>query len=312
MIRALFRGLVWAVFFLVLGGAAGLGAIYVWRGGEGVYLPQLAGQDIVRGLEMLSERGIPLRVSGWAFSDKVPQNHILGQSPPGGRRIRKGRTVSLIISRGARDVKVPPLVGEDLSRAETLVRLNGLRVGHIERVFDQERRVDEVLGVWPAVGGSARRGDQVVLLVSQGGAERSYAMPTLIGEPVNKALDRMRKIGLAVGRVRYLDREGALRGTIVSQIPQSGYRVLAGQRVHVDVARGSQGLVGNFSVLRYRVPPGRPRRHLRIELESGGEKKDVLSRQVRAGEEIHILIPLKGRTWARIYLDNELIEEQDH
>jgi len=312
MIRVLFRGLAWTAFFLVLGGTAALGAIYLWRGGEGVYLPQLAGQDIIRGLEILSERGIPLRVSEWAFTDEVPQNHILGQSPSGGRKIRKGRTVSLIISRGPRDVKVPLIVGEDLSRAETLVRLNGLRVGHIERVFDKGRRVDEVIGVWPTVGGNTRRGDKVILLVSQGGNERAYAMPALIGEPVNKALDRVRKIGLTVGRVRYLDREGALRGTIVSQIPQAGYRVLAGQRVHVDVARGSQALVGNFSVLRYRVPSGRPLRRIRVELESKGEKKDVLSRKVRAGEEIHILIPLKGRTWARVYLDNELTQEQDY
>ncbi|MFC1491477.1 PASTA domain-containing protein [Nitrospinota bacterium] len=312
MIRALFRGIFFTAFLLAIGGVSALGGIYFFRGGEGVFLPQVVGQDIVRGLEMLSERGIPLEVSGWTFSDEVPQNHIVSQLPAGGRRIRKGRTVSLVISRGARDVRVPPVVGEDLSRAETLVRLNGLRVGPIERVFDSRRRMDGVIGSWPPLGESIRRGDQVVLLVSQGPKERAYAMPSLIGDPVNAALDRVREVGLTVGRVRYVDRKGALRGTIVGQIPQTGQRVLAGHRVHVDVARGSQSLEGNFSVLRYRVPPGRPVRHLRIELESKGEKKEALSREVRAGEEIHLLVPLNGRTWVRIYLDEELIEEQDH
>ena len=312
MIRTLFRGIVWTVFLVALGGVAGLGAIYVSRGGEGVALPRVVGRDIVRGLEMLSERGIPLEVSGWVFSDEVPQNHIVSQLPAGGGRIRRGRTVSLVISRGARDVAVPAVVGEDLSRAETLVRLRGLRVGPVERVFDPARRVDEVLGVWPPKGKNVRRGDQVVLLVSQGPRERAYAMPALIGEGINTALDRVRQVGLTVGRVRYVDREGTKRGTIVAQIPQVGQRVLAGQRVHADVARGSQALVGNFSVLRYRVPPGRPRRRLRVELDSEGEKKNALDREVRAGEEIHLMIPVKGKTWARIYLDDELIEEQDH
>ncbi|MEE9255591.1 MAG: PASTA domain-containing protein [bacterium] len=312
MIRALVRGLLFTAFLIALGGVAGLGGIYLSGGGGVVFLPQVVGKDIVGGLEMLGERGIPLQVSGWAFSDEVPENHIFSQVPAGGRRIRKGRTVSLVISRGARDVQVPPVVGEDLSRAETLIRLNGLRVGRLERVFDSRRRMDEVLSSWPRLGQSIRRGDQVVLLVSQGPRERAYAMPPLIGEPVNSALDRVREVGLTVGRVRYVDREGTLRGTIVAQIPQTGQRVLAGHRVHVDVARGSQELVGNFSVLRYRVPPGRPLRQLRVEIESGGETKNALAREVRAGEEIHLLVPLSGKTSARIYLDDELIEEQEY
>lgn len=312
MIRGFLRTIVWSVLLVAIGGVSGLGAIYISRGGEGVFLPQVVGQDIVRALELLSEREIPLKISGWVFSDEVPQNHIVGQLPAGARRIRRGRAVSLIISRGARDVVVPAITGEELSRAETLVRLSGLRVGFVERVFDPGKRVDEVISTWPAVGDSVRRGEPVVILVSQGPRERAYAMPSLIGERVNTALDRVRQVGLTVGRVRYVDREGALRGTIVAQIPQTGQRVLAGQRVHVDVARGAQALVGNFSILRYRVPSGRPRRQLRVELESNGESKDVLLREVRAGEEIHLMIPVKGRTRARIYLDDELIEQQDH
>ncbi len=312
MIRMVLRTFILGVVLFAVGGLSGLGALYFFRGGEGVFLPHMVGQDVVRALEQLSERGVRLEVSGWTFSDKVPLNYVLSQLPAGGRRIRKDRTVSIVISRGARNVKIPTVVGEDLSRAETLIRLNGLRVGPVERVYNSRRRVDEVIGSWPHVGESTARGEQVVLLVSQGPQERAYAMPSLIGDEVNSALDKVRKVGLAVGRVRYVDREGARRGTVVVQIPQPGQRVLAGYRVHVDVARGARQIEGNFTVLRYRVPPGRPRRQLRIELEAGGEIKDVLSREVSAGEEINLLISAKGRTRARIYLDDELIEEQDH
>lgn len=312
MIRTFFKSIFWVIFLFVLGGLSGLGGLYIFRSGEGVFLPHMVGQDVVRALEQLSERGVPLEVSGWSFSDKIPQNHILSQSPAGGRRIRKDRTVSIVISKGARNVNIPRVVGEDLSRAETLIRLNGLRVGPVERVYDSGRPVDEVLGTWPQMGESAARGERVVLLVSQGPQERAYAMPALIGEKVNSALDKVREVGLLVGRVRYVDREGAKRGTVVAQIPQPGQRVLAGNRVHVDVARGSGQIEGNFTVLRYRVPPGRPGRQLRIELETSGKIKEALSRQVTAGEEINLLISTRGKTRARIYLDNELVEEQDH
>ena len=84
MIRGLFKGLFLLVLLLIVGAASGLGALYLFRGGEGVFLPQVEGRDVVEALELLGERNIPLQVTGRAFSDKVPQNHVMRQSPSGG------------------------------------------------------------------------------------------------------------------------------------------------------------------------------------------------------------------------------------
>ena len=312
MIRTIVKVLIVIAAPVFVGVVSGLATLYIYHGGQGVFLPQVEGMGVVKALDLLGEREIPLRVAGRVFSDEVSVNHVVSQSPPGGRRIRVGRTVSLVLSSGSREVEIPQVVGENLSRAETLIRIKGLRVGAVGRLFDPDRPVDEVLGLWPPVGEAVRRGDPVTFLVSQGPREQAYAMPSLIGEPVNVALNLVRRIRLSAGRVRYIDREGSMRGTVVTQVPRPGQRVLAGHRVNVDVARGSDQFVGNFSVLRYKVPIGRPRRNIRVELETNGEKRDSLDREVSAGEEIHHLIPLSGRTWARIFLDGVLVEEQDH
>ena len=312
MLKGILQGIFWIVLLVALGGAGGAAGLYVFRGGEGVFLPRVAGLDVIRALELLGEKGIPMQVTGRVFSDAVSMNHVVRQNPPGGRRIRKGRIVSLILSKGPRDATVPAVVGKNLTRADTLIRLEGLRVRLVERLYDPERPIDQVLGVWPGEGENIRRGEGVVLVVSQGPRERAYVMPSLIGEPVNNALDKVRALGLNVGRVRYVDRPGSLRGSIVSQIPPHGRRVLAGHRVHVDVARGADQMAGNFIVLRYRVPHGKPRRALRVELESSGETREELSREVSAGEEIHLLVRVKGEARARIFLDGRLVEEQTH
>ena len=312
MLKGVLKGIFWTALLVALGGAGGAVGLYVFRGGEGVFLPQVAGLDVVRALESLGEKGIPAQVTGRVFSGAVSMNHVVRQNPPGGHRIRKGRVVSLVLSKGPRDVAVPAVVGKNLSRAESLIRQEGLRVRLVERLYNPEHSIDQVLGVWPNEGESIRRGAGVVLVVSQGSRERAYVMPSLIGEPANNALDKVRTLGLSVGRVRYVDRRGAMRGSIVSQIPPPGRRVLAGQRVHVDVARGAEQMAGNFIVLRYRVPHGKPRRALRVELESNGETREELSRGVSAGEEIHLLVRVKGEARARIFLDGRLVEEQTH
>ncbi len=312
MLKGILKGVFWIALLVALGGAGGAAGLYLFRGGEGVFLPRVAGLDVIRALELLGEKGIPMQVTGRVFSDAVSMNHVVRQNPPGGRRIRKGRTVSLVLSKGPRDVAVPAVVGKNLNRAESLIRQDGLRVRLVERLYDPERPIDQILGIWPGEGESIRRGEGVVLVVSQGPRERAYVMPSLIGEPVNNALDKVRTLGLAVGRVRYVDRPGSLRGSIVSQIPPRGRRVLAGHRVHVDVARGADQMAGNFIVLRYRVPHGKPRRALRVELESNGQTREELSREVSAGEEIHLLVRVKGEARARIFLDGRLVEEQTH
>ena len=146
MLRGILQGIFWFVFLVALGGAGGAAGLYVFRGGEGVFLPQVTGLDVIRALELLGEKGIPMQVTGRVFSDAVSMNHVVRQNPPGGRRIRKGRSVSLVLSKGRRDVAVPAVVGENLVRAETLIRLEGLRVRLVERLYDPKKPIDQVSG----------------------------------------------------------------------------------------------------------------------------------------------------------------------
>ena len=95
-------------------------------------------------------------------------------------------------------------------------------------------------------------------------------------------------------------------------MPLSGEKVVSGHSVHVKVARGLDQIAGNFSVLRYTVPSGSFERRIRIVLLEKGQEKEIFSKKVRAGEKIHTLIPSTGYTRVNIFLDNELVEEQDH
>ena len=92
----------------------------------------------------------------------------------------------------------------------------------------------------------------------------------------------------------------------------SGKKVVAGHSVHVKVARGLDQITGNFSILKYTVPSGTFERRIRIVLLKNGKEKEIFSKKVKVGEKVHTLIPSTGYTRVKIFLDNELVEEQDH
>ena len=297
------------ILTIIVGGVFGL---YLFRTGGSVYLPNVVSMDVGRVLEKYGRLDIPVTVKKHLFSDSIPRNHVIEQIPTGGRRIRKGRNIGLIISLGSRDVEVPKVVGENIHRAETLVRLNGLRVKFSPRLYNSEIPFSQVMGIWPSPKTKIRRGEGVVLIVSQGPRERAYSMPKIVGKSVISGLDIVRKLGLTVGRVKYLDTKGIPRGYIISQVPLSGKKVVAGHSVHVKVARGLDQITGNFSILKYTVPSGTFERRIRIVLLKNGKEKEIFSKKVRVGEKVHTLIPSTGYTRVKIFLDNELVEEQDH
>ena len=96
MLKGILKSIFWTALLVALGGAGGAVGLYVFRSGEGVFLPQVTGLDVVRALELLGEKGIPMQVTGRAFSDAVSMNHVVSQNPPCGRRIRKGRIGCMI------------------------------------------------------------------------------------------------------------------------------------------------------------------------------------------------------------------------
>ncbi|MED5579695.1 MAG: PASTA domain-containing protein [Nitrospinota bacterium] len=309
LILKYFLCFVLVISMIVVGGIFGL---YLFRTGGSVFLPNVVGMDVGRVLERYGSLDIPVTVKKHIFSNSIPRNHVVEQIPTGGRRIRKGRTIGLIISLGSRDVVVPKVVGENVNRAETLVRLSGLRVKFVGRLYDSEVPFAQVMGIWPSPKTKVARGEGVVLIVSQGPRERAYSMPKIVGESVNTGLDVVRKLGLTVGRVKYVNSKGIPRGYIISQVPLSGKKVLSGHSVHVKVARGLDQITGNFSVLRYTVPIGSYDRRIKIVLVEKGKEKEIFSKKVKSGEKVHTLVPSTGYTRVKIFLDNVLVEEQDH
>ena len=62
------------------------------------------------------------------FNDEVPANRVIETSPSERSRLERGRTVTLVVSRGPRMVEVPDVVGKDRDEAERMLEARGLQV----------------------------------------------------------------------------------------------------------------------------------------------------------------------------------------
>jgi serine/threonine-protein kinase len=104
------------------------------------------------------------------FSDTVRTGRVIETSPAEGTTVRKGLTVTLVVSRGTEKVVVPDVVGESSDEAERMLREAELESAVTERE-DQSAEPGTVLEQDPVAGTRLAKGRTVELVVAKAPAD---------------------------------------------------------------------------------------------------------------------------------------------
>jgi eukaryotic-like serine/threonine-protein kinase len=280
---------------------------------EGVVVPELIGKDLVAALELSNKQGLSLKVADRAFSTSAPSNHIISQEPRAGSWLRPDAIIRVVVSKGIGELAIPAVHGVSWRDAKSTLERYGLRVGEISRVHSDRVAHDNVMAQSPPAASRIMKGGTVTLLVSDGPWPVSYVMPDLRGQPQYVANEMAASIGLRVERVRYMDRPEARAGSVITQRPGHGQRVMAGQGVELVLAKREStptSSVGTFTLFQHRVQAGAGPRRVQIIVSNADEQRQVFDQVREAGGEVRVLVKVKGETLAKVYYEGVLVEEK--
>lgn len=314
LIKYTFYGL---IFLSALAVGAYVTTRTIIKSGPEVLVPDLTGQDTVTALDVLTGVGLNLKVQDFSYSEKVPKDHILGQEPAPGTRIKKDRDVRIIISRGRKAIPLPNLTGISLEQARSILNQNDLSPGIVSYTYgvgpDQGR--GKVLAQIPEPGTPVAQGTWVDLLLSLGPRPVEWVMPDLTAQTYSLALLSLERVGLKLGPLEYESRPNWPAGAVLIQYPPPGSRVPYGALVKLTVNRevGTEVADYRFYLLDYRIPYGLLKREIRFQIAVGGFLFDVHDEWHMAGERVQVLALVPGPFRAYVYEDDEkhvLIEKQ--
>lgn len=199
-------------------------------------------------------KGAGLRAQVVMVAGTKPAGTILSQTPPAPRRVGKGSTVVLKVSRGT--ATVPDVVGQQLADAGAALRTAGLKPA-VFRVPNAASK-GTVIAQKPAAGSKASRGSKVRINVSTGSqtpaptttggttttspttttsAAAKVKVPKVVGLQQGPAQRRLHDARLG-SRVLYVSAQ-APSGQVVSQGPSAGVTVKRGARVTIRVSLGA-------------------------------------------------------------------------
>jgi serine/threonine-protein kinase len=203
--------------------------VVVSKGPERYPVPPLKGLDQAAATDAITAAGLALGVVKQAFDDKVALGMVVSSSPKAGTAAKPGSTVDLIVSKGPRPVPVPAVVGKKAAAARAALVAAGLKVDASQK-FSEKVADGVVISVKPVAGKVVDSGTTVALVVSKG--PPPVTVPNLVDMPRDKAISRLRGLGL---RVSVVESNFTPLDRVISQDPAAGTSIPKGSTVTIRI-----------------------------------------------------------------------------
>jgi len=184
-------------------------------GPERFAVPDLAGLELAAARGELEQLSLKLKQGAGQYSDTVPEGAVISSDPKTSTQLKRGGTVTVVLSKGRAPIRVPDLSGKNINDARGELAQLGLTA--VERYKDSDQPADTVIGQTPKPNTGANKDDEVTLDVSKG--PPLVTVPDLTNQPCPQGQQTLEGLGL---RVR-IDGNGA--ATVRFQQPGGGTAV---------------------------------------------------------------------------------------
>ncbi|HTY41837.1 MAG TPA: PASTA domain-containing protein [Thermoanaerobaculia bacterium] len=216
----------------------------VWFGfrraivGRSVTVPDLTSKTPEEALKAARAVGLQLEEqSGRArYDDRVPRGRVLLQQPEAGSLAKPLQTVRVVLSLGARELRVPELQGLAPRAAAVKLTREALELGPVSWYRDP-KAPQGIVAQEPEPDVVAARGQAVSVLTSRGAPETRMVMPDFVGKDAQTVRERLEKFGYRVGSARFETYDGVRPDTILKQFPPAGYPLSSREVVSLTVSR---------------------------------------------------------------------------
>jgi len=208
----------------------------VVHSGREYLLPDITNLSLKEAEEILQKKDLSLKVLAEEYNPSKPPGTILSQSPNPRAKVKKGRIVKVVVSKGEKIVQVPNLKGVSLRQAGLMLEEEGLEVGEINWIPSDSLPENVVVGSSPSFGLSVPLGMSVNLEVSLGVSPDTVMMPNLAGKSLEEARNILKELSLEIGEIKYEAKQRLPPGTILEQFPEEGTKIPRGSNIDLTVS----------------------------------------------------------------------------
>lgn len=226
------RGRFWLVVFTLLALFGGSGAGWWFSSGPGglAAVPELSGRSLEQAVAALEPIGVTI-VQAEENNADVPVGFVSRTDPAAGSRVFKNSTVTVYISLGPKQIKVPDVYGLGIDEAASLLTEAGLTVGATKE-FISELPAGQVFALSAETNAIVNQGSIVDLFVSLG------PLPDVAGIEVSVARELLAELPVVIEEIEVFD--NSLAAGSVVRLTLSKDPLPANGTITLEVSKGPE------------------------------------------------------------------------
>ena len=249
------------------------------------------------------------------YSADVEAGHVISQDPQyiNNYSVKEGSTVTVVISKGMEQTKVPKVIGMEYSKAESALTEAGLEV---EKVEETSQKVESGYVISQEIDANTevQKGTKIKIHVSTGTGIKKVTVTSVIGKSSEEAKKILTDLKLEVNVVEDEDTSKS-DGVVLKQSVDPGTSVEEGSAITITVnkiEKNKQGTVNiNVKSLADKKIPitndddeTTKSDSVKITVMVGSDK--VYSQKVsRDTEKLNVTVEGKGNITVKVYIANE-------
>jgi len=190
--------------------------------GEGLPVPKLKGLTIEKAVELLEEKGLRYQINDSIFLIDQPPGVVVEQDPDPNTNVKTNRTIYLIITRDAPNIKFPDIQGRTFLEVRSILNNYQLKVGDTTYKSDVARDIIlEALfgGNRISKGQSIPKGSSINLVLGDGLGASEVDLPNLLGLDLNEAKMALLGSSLKLGIISFEGRADTINTIVIKQFP---------------------------------------------------------------------------------------------
>jgi serine/threonine-protein kinase len=148
-----------------------------------VIVPSVVGYSESTATSALNNAGLVPNPT-YEYSSDVPKGEVITQDPVAGSSVKKNSSVTLVVSSGIEQVKVPDVLGKSQAKATEKLEAKGFTVV-VEEAYSDEVAEGKVISQSVAGGDATNAGSQITITVSLGEMVVYYSFSKEFSVPEN-------------------------------------------------------------------------------------------------------------------------------
>ena len=201
---------------------------------EGITVPDVTRISVEEAETVLKSYGLRYEVAERRANAAFPANYVIDQSPSPSLLVKPNRKIYLTVNTAVRpQVVVPNVENLSLRNAQIQLQNYGLEMGSIS--YESSRFKNVVLHQSLPQGVTVEKGTTVNLVVSDGLGSKMIEIPYIIGLRLPEVQQKLQKVGLRVGEIRFKPDQEHVPNTVLDFSPKIA-QILEGESLNLVVS----------------------------------------------------------------------------